>query len=119
MAIGAIASGGVRVLNKDIIQYLNVPEELIEAVARRELQELERRERAYRGNRPPPEVKDRTVILIDDGLATGASMRAAVAGLRAHHPAQIVAAVPNFSQTTDEEVKILLQKAAHELRQSE
>jgi putative phosphoribosyl transferase len=94
LAIGAIASGGIRVLNEDIIRVLSVPEEVINMVARNELQELERREHRYRGNRPAPEVRDRKVILIDDGLATGASMRAAVVGVRAQHPARIVIAVP-------------------------
>jgi predicted phosphoribosyltransferase len=94
LAIGAIASGGIRVLNQDIVRMLSIPDEVIHFVARRELKELERRERLYRGNRPFPEVRDRTVILIDDGLATGASMRAAVAGLRARHPARIIVAVP-------------------------
>ena len=68
LAMGAIASGGVRVLNKDIVNYLGIPDEVIDAVAAREQRELERRERAYRDNRPPPDVKDRVVILIDDGL---------------------------------------------------
>lgn len=94
LAIGAIASGGVRVLNSDIIRMLSVPDEVINFVAKRELQELQRREKRYRGNRPFPEVRDRTVILIDDGLATGASMRAAVAGLRTRQPARIIIAVP-------------------------
>jgi putative phosphoribosyl transferase len=94
LAIGAIASGGIRVLNEDIIRVLSVPEEVINIVARNELQELQRREHAYRGNRPAPVVRDRKVILIDDGLATGASMRAAVVGVRAQHPARIVIAVP-------------------------
>ena len=100
LAIGAIASGGIRILNSDIIRMLSIPEEVINFVARRELQELQRRERLYRGNRPPPEVRDRTIILIDDGLATGASMRAAVAGVRAQHPARIVVAVPAAAAET-------------------
>ena len=94
LAIGAIASGGVRVLNQDIVRMLSIPDEVIHFVAKRELQELQRRESLYRGSHPFPEVRDRTVILIDDGLATGASMRAAVSGLRAQHPARIVVAVP-------------------------
>ena len=143
MAIGAIASGGVKVLNEDIVRYLKLPKDLIHAVAQRELRELERRERAYRGNHPSLELKDRTVIIVDDGLATGASMRAALLGVRAHAPAQVIVAVPtaaletcealkpevdqmicattpepfygvsrwyqDFSQTTDEEVRILLE----------
>ena len=100
LAIGAIASGGVRILNSDIVRMLSVPEEVINFVARRELQELQRRERLYRGNRPSPEVRDRKVILIDDGLATGASMRAAVAGLRAQHPSRIVIAAPAAAAET-------------------
>jgi putative phosphoribosyl transferase len=94
LAIGAIASGGIRVLNEDIIRALNVSEEMINIVAQRELQELQRREHRYRGDSPVPEVRDHTVILIDDGLATGASMRAAIAGLRAQNPERIVVAVP-------------------------
>ena len=150
LAIGAIASGGVRVLNDDIIQALNIPPRVIDTVAQRELGELERRERAYRGDRPAPEVRDRVAMLIDDGLATGASMRAAVAGLRALHPAQIVVAVPtaapetcaalepevdrivcamtpepfygvgrwyeDFSQTTDDEVRMFLEEANRQLQ---
>jgi putative phosphoribosyl transferase len=94
LAIGAIASGGIRVLNEDIIRALKISMEVIEHVTQRELRELQRREQLYRGDHPALDVRDRTVILIDDGLATGASMRAAVAGLRALHPAWIVVAVP-------------------------
>jgi putative phosphoribosyl transferase len=97
LAIGAIASGGIRVLNEDIIRILGVPEEVINIVARNELQELGRREHNYRGDRPAPELHDRKVILIDDGLATGASMRAAVVGVRVQRPARIVIAVPAAS----------------------
>lgn len=149
LAIGAIASGGIRVLNNDIIRALNVPEEVINIVARNESQELQRRERNYRGESSAPEVRDRKVILIDDGLATGASMHAAVVGVRAQHPARIIIAVPaaapelcdayqfevdemvcamtpepfyglsrwyeDFSQTTDEEVRMFLKEANHQL----
>ena len=94
LAIGAIASGGIRVLNEDIIHALSIPEEVINRVVQRELQELQRREHLYRGDRPASQVRARTVILVDDGLATGASMRAAVAGLRAQNPKRIVIAVP-------------------------
>jgi predicted phosphoribosyltransferase len=145
LAVGAIASGGVRVLNHDIIRVLNVPEEVINIVAQRELLELGRREQRYRGDRPPPDVHGRKVILIDDGLATGASMRAAVVGIRAQDPGRIIIAVPvasqelcdafefevdemvcamtpdpflgvsrwyeDFSQTTDEEVRLFLEQA--------
>ena len=82
LAMGAIASGGVIVLNEDVVGALGIPRDLIECVAAAEQGELERRERAYRENRPPPDVRGRTVILIDDGLATGSTMRAAVAALR-------------------------------------
>ena len=94
LAIGAIASGDIRVLNEDIIRVLSVPEEVINIVARNELQELQRREHNYRGNSPALDIRDRKVILIDDGLATGASMRAAVFGVRAKAPSRIVIAVP-------------------------
>jgi putative phosphoribosyl transferase len=94
LAMGAIASGGAKVLNEDVISSLGLSEETIEAVVRKEAQELSRRERLFRGERPFPEVKGRTVILVDDGLATGATMRAAVAALRQLQPAAIVVAVP-------------------------
>ena len=103
LAMGAIATGGVRVLNEDVVDYLRIPGEVIEAVAADELRELERRERAYRGNRPEPDVRGKTVILIDDGLATGSTMRAAAAALRQQNPARIVVAVPvSASQTCNE-----------------
>jgi predicted phosphoribosyltransferase len=98
LAIGAVGSGGIRVLNDDIVRILNVPQEVINLVAQRELKELQRREHIYRGERSAPQVLDRTIILIDDGLATGASMRAAVIGLRARQPARIVIAVPTAAR---------------------
>src|SRR6266478_4013656 len=82
LAMGAIASGGVRVLNEDVVRMLHISDRALDAVAAEERQELERRERAYRGDRPPPDVRGRTAILVDDGLATGSTMRAAVAALR-------------------------------------
>lgn len=94
LAMGAIASGGIRVLNDDVVAALRIPDRVIEAVTARELQELRWREREYRGNRPPTELHGRTVILVDDGLATGSTMRAAVAAVRRHEPARIVVAVP-------------------------
>jgi len=100
LAIGALASGGIRVLNGDIIRMMSIPEEVINFVVKRELQELQRREKLYRGDRPAPEVRDRTVIIVDDGLATGASMRAAVEGVRAQHPERIVVAVPVAASET-------------------
>jgi predicted phosphoribosyltransferase len=146
--MGAIATGGVRVLNRDVVAYLAIPQRTIEAVARQEQQELERRERLYRGDRPPPDVRGLTVILVDDGLATGSSMRAAIAALKNLEPGRMVVAVPvaprstvaelgkdvdevvcvltpepfdgvgrwyrDFSQTTDQEVRILLDRAASE-----
>jgi putative phosphoribosyl transferase len=105
LAMGAIASGGVCMLNDDVVQALRIPRRVIEAVAARELRELERRERAYRGDRPAPEVRGRTVILVDDGLATGSTMRAAVAALRRLGPARIVVAVPTAAPATCEEFR--------------
>lgn len=105
LAMGAIASGGVRVLNEDIVNYLGIPDEVIDAIAAVERRELERRERAYRDDRPPPDVKDRVVILIDDGLATGSTMRAAAASLRLQKPGRIVVAVPVSSPKTCDEFR--------------
>src|SRR5205085_10178566 len=90
-------------LNDDVVDYLRIPGEVIDAVAADELKELERRERAYRGDRPEPDVQGKTVILIDDGLATGSTMRAAAAALRQQNPAKIVVALPvSAIQTCDE-----------------
>ncbi len=94
LAMGAIASGGVRVMNDEVVRGMGISPEAIEQVAQEELKELERRERAYRGNRPWPDLTDKTVILVDDGLATGATMHAAIDAVRAQNPAQIVVAVP-------------------------
>ncbi len=149
LAMGAIASGGVSVLNEDVVEVLRIPPRVIEIVAARELRELKRRERAYRGGRAAPEVRGRTLILVDGGLATGSTMRAAVAALRRLGPARIIVAVPaaapstceqfrhdaddcvcditpdpfysvglwyeDFSQTTDDEVRDLLQRSANEM----
>lgn len=94
LAMGAIASGGVRVLNDDVVRWYGIPATVIDEVARDEQAELERRERAYRDGRAPVDLKDRTVLLVDDGLATGSTMKAAVQAVRAHKPARIVVAVP-------------------------
>jgi putative phosphoribosyl transferase len=94
LAMGAIASGGVRVLNQNVVNNLNIPNEVIDAVAADEQEELERRARLYRGEQPPPDVRRRMVILIDDGLATGSTMHAAARALRSQNPAAIVVAVP-------------------------
>lgn len=102
LAMGAIASGGVRVLNDDVVNYLHISEDAINEVAQHEQRELERRERLYRGNRPIPNLRGKTVILVDDGLATGATMKAAVAALRKAHPARIIVAVPVAARTTCE-----------------
>jgi len=100
LAMGAIATGGVRVLNDDVVRYQRVSPATIDAVAQAEQAELERRERDYRGDRPASDVRGKTVILVDDGLATGASMRAAVKALREQHPDRIVVAVPVGSRET-------------------
>jgi putative phosphoribosyl transferase len=94
LAMGAIASGGIRVLSDDIVKALGIPDRVIATVAVNEESELARRERAYRDDRPPPDVRGKTVILIDDGLATGSTMRAAAAALQAQHPERLVIAVP-------------------------
>ena len=94
LAMGAIASGGVRVMNTGVVDQLRIPAERIDAVAAREAEALVRRERAYRGERPPLAVRGQRVILVDDGLATGATMRAAVKALRAGNAGRIVVAVP-------------------------
>jgi putative phosphoribosyl transferase len=104
LAMGAIATGGVRVINADVVDALRIPPAVIDRVAAEEARELERRERAYRGDRPEPDVRGKTVILVDDGLATGSTMRAAVAALRAQGPARIVVAVPVGAQSTCEEL---------------
>jgi erythromycin esterase-like protein/predicted phosphoribosyltransferase len=144
-ALGAIATGGIRVLNTQLVESLDLPTEWVEAIDAKERRELQRRERTYRGDRPPPDVAGRTVILVDDGLATGATMLAALHALRADEPARVVVAVPvadpdvcdglravaddvvclatpqplravgvwyeDFSQTSDDEVRVLLEQA--------
>src|ERR1700704_6511423 len=105
LAMGAVATGGVRVLNDQLIQRLGIPDHVINAVTARERQELARRERLYRDGRPPPDISGRTVILVDDGLATGATMHAAIEALRQQNPARIVVAVPTASPETCEEMK--------------
>lgn len=100
LAMGAIASGDVRILNEDVVQRLNISDDAIERVADEERAELQRREELYRGARPRLELEGKTVLLIDDGLATGATMRAAVNALREHDPAKIVVAVPTAPPET-------------------
>jgi len=146
LAMGAIAGDGVEVLNDDVVMAYNIPPHVIRAVADLERQELQRRIRHYRGDRPPPQLRGQTVMIVDDGLATGSTMRAAVAAVRRQHPRAVVVAVPvaalstceelkadvddiiclrtppdftavgawyeNFSQTTDEEVRQLLDEGA-------
>jgi len=112
LAMGAIASGGVRVLNHEVVHSLNITDRQLEAAVLKESAELERREREYRGDRPAVDVHGQIVILIDDGLATGASMRAAVSALRQRNPARLVVAVPvgaadtcrEFQDETDETI---------------
>jgi predicted phosphoribosyltransferase len=104
-AMGAVATGGVRVLNPEIVEHVGIPGRMIDAVTRREQQEVERRERAYRGTRPIPEVRGKIVILVDDGLATGSTMRAAVVALKQQQPARVVVAVPVASRETCEQLR--------------
>lgn len=105
LAMGAIATGGVRVLNDDVLRYVPVPPHVIDQVAEREGRELERREREYRGSRPPLDVRGRTVVIVDDGLATGSTMRAAIRALRSMEPRAIVVAVPVAAQSTCEDLR--------------
>ena len=148
LAMGAIASGGVRVLNETLIARLGIPPAFVERVIERESNEIARRERLYRGNRPPPRILGRTVILVDDGLATGATMTAAARAVQQQDPKRVIAAVPlgsedavddlrqqvdevvcletpepfyavglwyeDFSPTTDDEVRELLDRAVQE-----
>jgi putative phosphoribosyl transferase len=100
LAMGAIATSGVRVLNRDLVEGLRIPEIVIDAVTAQEQEELARRQRAYRGNLPSPNVKAKTVILIDDGIATGSTMMAAVAALRQLNAARIVVAAPVIARST-------------------
>jgi predicted phosphoribosyltransferase len=94
LAFGAVATGGVRVLNDDVVSSLRLPSDVIDAVTERATRELEDRQRALRGDRPLPPLKDRVAVIVDDGLATGATMRAAVDAVRQFAPARVVVAVP-------------------------
>jgi putative phosphoribosyl transferase len=107
LAMGAIASGGVRVLNEELLRYYPIPDILIESVAAREQKELERRERIYRGARPAPDVRGRTVILVDDGIATGTTMRSAVEALKKLGAADFVIAVPVAPESVCDEFQRL------------
>jgi len=103
MAAGAIATGGVRVLNRDVVTSLNIDQSSLDRVEESERHELQRRESLYRDNRPMPDLSGKVVILVDDGLATGATMRAAVKALKQHYPAKIVVAVPTASRESCDE----------------
>jgi predicted phosphoribosyltransferase len=105
LAMGAIASGGVRVRNDEVVDKLRIGEPTLDRAAEVEAQELARRERSYRGQRPPPDLAGRVVVLVDDGLATGSTMRAAVAAARAAGPARVVVAVPTAPASTCEELR--------------
>ena len=102
LAMGAIASGGVRLLNQDVLSHLGIPEDIIDLVIESELRELERREREYRKNHPPLKLRNHTVIVVDDGLATGSSMHAAVTAIRQKRPKKIIVAVPVGARDTCE-----------------
>lgn len=152
LAMGAIASGGLRVVNSDVVEALGIVPSAVESVATSELVELERRQSAYRGNAPLPKLSGRTVIVVDDGMATGSTMRAGVGALRQSNPARIIVAVPvaaaetvrrlredadsvvcliappdfqavsawyaAFSQTSDEEVRKILESSRNERNSS-
>lgn len=100
LAMGAIGSGGVRVLNDEVLEMLRIDPEVVDQVARREEVELDRRERLYRGDRAEPDIRGRTVVLVDDGLATGSTMRAAAEAVRAAGPARLIIAVPVGARET-------------------
>ena len=104
-AVGAIASGGIRVLNERVVSYLHIPAEVVDEITAMAFSELERRERLYRGTRAPMDVTGQTVILVDDGLATGSTMRAAVKALRKKNPKKIVVAVPVGERETCDSFK--------------
>jgi predicted phosphoribosyltransferase len=105
LAFGAIASGGLLVLDRDLIQQVGLSSAMIEQVIAREAAELERRERTYRGDRPPPDIRGRTVILVDDGLATGSTMTAAAAAVAQQEPARVIVAVPVAAADTCETLR--------------
>ena len=106
LAMGAIATGAVRVLNDEVVEGLGIPKEVIDAVTAREEQELKRREVAYRGSYSEPEVRGKTVILVDDGIATGSTIRAAVRALTAQRPARLIVAVPTAAGSTCRELRL-------------
>jgi putative phosphoribosyl transferase len=107
LAMGAVAGGGICVRNDDVMAGLRIDEDAVERAIHAEMVEVARRERAYRGFRPPPELNDRIVVLVDDGLATGATMRAAVAAVRSVHPRSVVVAVPVGAAETCDELRTL------------
>ena len=104
LAMGAIAEGGVRVLNDDVVRSLEIHTGVIEAITRQETQEMNRRVHAYRGSHGALDLRGKTVILVDDGVATGSTMRAAIRSIRAHQPARIIAAVPTIARSTYREM---------------
>jgi len=105
LAMGAIASGGVRLINRDVVDALGIPSVVIDSVAQSEQIELDRREQLYRGNRPPIGLTNKTVILVDDGLATGSTMRAAVMAARQQNPARVIVGVPVGASSTCAELE--------------
>ena len=103
--MGAIASGGIRVVNHQIVESMGISQPVMDAVAAREMVELNRRERLYRGTRSPPDLRRRTVILVDDGIATGATMEAAILALRQAHATRIVVGAPTVAKDTYDDLR--------------
>jgi putative phosphoribosyl transferase len=119
LAMGAIATGGVRVVNDAVVETTGVTRAELEAVAAAEQRELDRRERVYRGGRPAPDIRGRTIIIVDDGIATGATVRAAIAVVRAQNPSRLILAVPVAQASVVQELQHEVDELAYVLAPAE